>query len=193
MRLEIVRAHYLAAIVTGTVTLLCACSNDHTPFGGADGQNDSAYPDNPPGACSDNDTTLCDGFASSFTIKDSNGQAVSAFTAGEPITFEAQLTNTSSTSRTLTLKGGCTHIYFRVLNGSEEHLWTSDCGGPESLCLCATCKVTYAAGETKIITANWDQQQFDGTQTPVGEYTVNALDDTQCSPALEKSGTFSIQ
>jgi hypothetical protein len=166
---DFVKVIHVAAIVGATFSMLSACSGNGS-----------------------NNSTPCNTFSSSFTIKDRMGQAVSTFTAGETITFESRVTNTSDTSKTLTISAGCNQINFEAVNSSNQSVWASDCG-PTSLCSCATNMFSYAPGETKIITADWNQQQQNGTQTPLGQYTANALDATQCSPELNKSAVFGIQ
>lgn len=143
-------------------------------------------------SCSGGDaiTNVCGSFSSSFVIKDRMGQSVSTFSAGEPISFEMQVTNNGSTRRTLMANGGCMQVHFEVANTAKQVLWSS---ADNVACTAALQSVSYEAGQTQSFSATWNQQQRSGGQAANGSYTASALDATQCSSTLEKSGLFSIQ
>ncbi|MGQ0698321.1 MAG: BsuPI-related putative proteinase inhibitor [Panacagrimonas sp.] len=148
-------------------------------------------------ACSDDDRNsgsgnggLCSPFTSTLAIKDRMNQVVSTFSAGEIISFEARVTNGSTSAQTLTTRNACAQVGFEASNSSAQIVWGSNDG---ITCGAALIDVTYAPGETKVYTAQWDQELQNNTQAPVGQYSVRSVDITQCSSAIDKTANFTLQ
>jgi hypothetical protein len=134
-------------------------------------------------------TGFCDAFVSTLQIRDKMQQPSAVFVQGDPITFELKIANTSDLEQTLTVRDGCRQVGFEV-HGAAGQAW-SDLAGVA--CTQALTPVTYDRNETKTFVVEWDQQSDAGAQVPIGDYTVRALDRTECADSLGKSGAFRIE
>jgi len=133
---------------------------------------------------------LCTNFTSSLVVKDRMGQQVTRFSAGETVFFEATVTNSSSEAVTVTKPNGCGQISFDAFKSTAQLDWSSLTG---AACTAALENVTYAPGETKRFTAQWNQSLCQGQQASVGQYTVRMQDSTQCFRRTNRSTSFTLQ
>ncbi|MGQ0698631.1 MAG: BsuPI-related putative proteinase inhibitor [Panacagrimonas sp.] len=135
---------------------------------------------------------LCGNFSSTLTINDRMEQAVSVFGPLDAITFEARVTNDSTSPQILTARTTCPEVSFEVRNNKGENVWISDENNGR-FCQEVRTEVAFAPGETKTIRAEWNQVLRDSTRAPSGQYLVNSLDKTECRSSIEKTGDFRLQ
>ncbi len=132
----------------------------------------------------------CEQFSSSLTVVDRNHQQSDSFVQGEDIGMELAVSNDDSVSHSLMAPDGCGQVRFEVRDSDGALLWTSH---DDQVCTQAAVTIDYAAGTTRTFTAIWDQQRRDGAAAAIGDYSVTALDRSECSARLTRSGSFSIQ
>src|SRR5436853_1722232 len=139
-----------------------------------------------------NEPAYCQNFSSSLVMKDRMGQQVNQFSAGEMISFESAVTNNSANAVTITKTDGCPQVSFEVYStaGNPNIVWGSSDG---IACTQALEPVTFASGETKIFSGEWDQTFCGNTQTPPGQYRVRTLDSTECWARIEHEVTLTLQ
>lgn len=133
---------------------------------------------------------FCDQFSSALTIVDQNSQQSSSFVQGEDVGFELAVTNNGTTRESLTVPDGCGQLRFEVYDSASALLWTSH---DNQVCTQDTSFNVYQGSETRTFSATWDQQRRDGNAADIGDYTVMAVDRTECATALSKDGSFDIQ
>lgn len=148
-------------------------------------------------ACSDSgggssNGELCANFTSTLAIKDSMEQTVSVFGPLDAITFEARVTNNSTSPQVLFARTACPEVSFEVRNSSGQNVWISD-ENTGRFCPEGRADVAFSPGEIKTAKAEWNQVLKDFTRAPRGQYSVNSLDKTQCRSSIEKTGNFSVQ
>jgi hypothetical protein len=139
-----------------------------------------------------NEPAYCQNFSSTLVMKDRMGQQVDQFSAGEMISFESAVTNNSASAVTVTKTDGCPQVSFEVYGptGTPNIVWGSSDG---IACTLALEPVTFAPGETKTFSREWDQTFCRGTQTPQGHYRVRTLDSTECWARIEKEVSLTLQ
>jgi hypothetical protein len=170
------------------VSLIC-CALLLTACGGGDG-DDVADNDGPPFQRGrQNVPEKCGGFVSTLTIKDRMQQPVSSFIAGEPITFEMQITNGSSNVLELSSGSECTQGFY-VTDRSNNTVWYS---GDGVACTMEMRTHQLAPGASISFSRQWTQTNRSGQPVPAGQYTVYTADSTECSGALDQSEALSIQ
>jgi hypothetical protein len=135
-------------------------------------------------------TGFCDAFVATLQVQDRMQQPASSFVQGDPVTFEMRVANTSDLEQTITVRDGCPQVSFEVRDGADQAVW-SDLA--DAVCTQALVPVTYARNETKTFVVEWDQRSDAAAQVPTGNYTVRALDRTDCSDSLTQSASFGIQ
>jgi len=147
----------------------------------------------------------CRTFSTSLTVKDRMNQSAAIFTAGEPITFDLQITNTANAPATLTAGSSCTAVVFEVVDAAtKQRFWGSADG---IACIQMLQPRTYAPYETTANASTWNQQGTvvgnSVTLVPPGAYTVtanvgqymtNSAGQTfDCRAPLSKSATLTIR
>ena len=139
-----------------------------------------------------NEPAYCQNFSSTLVMRDRMGQQVDLFPAGEVISFESAVTNNGSGAVTVTKADGCPQVSFQVYGttGSPSIVWGSSDG---LACTLALEPVTFAPGETKLFSGQWDQTFCGDTQTPPGQYRARTLDSTECWARIEKAVTLTLQ
>lgn len=137
-----------------------------------------------------NEPAYCQNLSSTLAIKDRMGQPAGNFAPGEEITFEASVTNNSSSAITVTKSSGCPQLAFEAYRSTFQTDWFSADG---EVCTQALVDVTYAPGETRLFTAQWQQKLCGDSPAPSGQYTVRTQDTTQCWARIDKSAGFTIQ
>jgi len=139
-----------------------------------------------------NEPAYCQNFSSTLVMKNRMGQQVNQFSAGEMISFESAVTNNSGIAVTITKANGCPQVSFEVYGttGTPNIVWGSSDG---FACTLALEPVTFAPGETKIFSGEWDQTFCGNTQTLQGQYRVRTLDSTECWARIEKEVSLTLQ
>lgn len=161
--------------------LLSAC--------GGDGDNVTDNNPSPFSRKGQNVPEKCGAFVSTFIIKDRMQQPVSSFTAGEPVTFEMRITNSSSNNMEIGSGTDCTQGFY-VTDRNDNLVWFSGDG--------VACTLQYIynplkPGESLSFTRQWNQTARNGQPVPVGQYTAHTADSTECGAALEKSAPLNVQ
>ena len=100
------------------------------------------------------------------------------------------VTNDGTSRESLTVPDGCGQLRFEVYDDNSALLWTSH---DDEVCTQATSFNTYEGGTSQTFTATWDQVRRDGAAADIGDYTVTAVDRTECASGLTKEGSFDIQ
>jgi Intracellular proteinase inhibitor len=137
-----------------------------------------------------NEPAYCQNFSSTLIMKNRMGQQVNQFSAGEIISFENSVVNNSGSDVTITKTSGCPQVSFEVYNTTEPNIvWGSSDGQG---CTASLEPVTFAPGETKIFSGEWNQT-CGNLQAARGPYTVRTLDSTECWMRIDRNLTFTLQ
>lgn len=119
------------------------------------------------------------GFEVSLSLRDKFGQEASTFSTEETITLQLRVENTGDSAATLNFNNGQAYD-FTISNsaGAEIWHWSADKSFTE-----ATESTTFAAGEVRFYSADWDQEDDSNAAVPAGSYraagevTASNLDD----------------
>lgn len=128
----------------------------------------------------DDTAALCRNFSSALTVDSMSGAS----------NFELRVTNNSDAAQRLTVPDGCSQVRFETNNSAGTEVWASD---DNVACTQALTYVTYSPGQTISYAVSWNQKQRDGSPAPAGQYTVVAIDRTECGADLSKSASFTLQ
>lgn len=141
-------------------------------------------------ACETEETA--DGFEVSLSLRDKFGQQVSSFSSDEAITLQLRVENTGDDAATLRFDDGQAYD-FNIQNSSGGTIWIwSD----DQAFTQATESTTFAAGEVRTYSVDWDQRDSNdnavatGSYSAQGEVTANNLD---AEDARSERDSFSIQ
>ena len=95
----------------------------------------------------DDDNADVPTFTTTLVLKDSAGEASSAFPENEPITFELSVRNRTNQPVEIDFRSGQQYDFFAFENGSSEVVWLWSAAAMFTM---AESTLTFAAGETKV-------------------------------------------
>lgn len=139
-----------------------------------------------------NEPVYCQNFTSTLVTKNQSGQQISQFALGQPVSIESTVTNNSSSTVTITKASGCPQVGFEAYSTEDTPniVWSSADG---IACTQATESATFAAGETKTFSAEWDQAACGGAQAPAGQYKVRTQDTTECWAHIDQDVSLTLE
>lgn len=111
------------------------------------------------------------GFDVSLSLRDKFGQEASTFSTDETITLQLRVENTGDSAATLNFNNGQAYDFtIRNNAGNEVWTWSTDKSFTE-----ATESTTFAAGEVRTYSADWDQEDDSNVAVPAGSYRAQGV------------------
>ena len=111
------------------------------------------------------------GFEVSLSVRDKFGQEASVFSTDETITLQLRVENTGDRAATLNFASGQAYD-FTITNSANNEVWT---WSEDKSFTQATGSTSFAAGEVRLYSADWDQEDDNDVAVPTGSYRAQGV------------------